>query len=214
MMALLYAHGSNASYDFCESQNGKEPCDRSRATLKLAIRIFINRRNDVLTAFAMKKGIETTMENVKYRVSVVEYNTLKKTAFIGIPAIDSFFNVQFEEQGIRVWTAHGVGPEPDQIGVHPIIGSKHSADLREKSNQQDETENQALFTCTNDGCLASFDNDEALSNQIIITSFFSRMNKKGKCPEDSEASHTKISTRVQLDLSSWTYSSLTLKSPV
>ncbi|XP_063443690.1 uncharacterized protein LOC134724531 [Mytilus trossulus] len=189
MMALLYANGSIASYDFCESQNGKGPCDRTGATLKSAIRRFINQGNDVLTAFAMKKGIETAMTKVKYRVSVVEYNPSKKTAFKGIPAIGSYSNFQFEEQGIRVWKAHGVGPglliakekiptipiepltvlkEPDQIGFHPIIGSKNSTDLREKSNQEDETENQALFTCTNDGCLASFDNDEALTNHIIV----------------------------------------------
>ncbi|CAG2210915.1 unnamed protein product [Mytilus edulis] len=189
MMALLLQNGNIASYDFCESQNGKGPCDRTGATLKSAIRRFINQGNDVLTAFAMKKGIETTMKKVKYRVSVVEYNPPKKTAFKGIPAIGSYSNFQFEEQGIRVWKAHGVGPglliakekiptipfepltvlkEPDQIGFHPIIGSKHSTDLREKSNQQDETETQALFTCTNDGCLASFDNDEALTNHIIV----------------------------------------------
>ncbi|VDH98853.1 Hypothetical predicted protein [Mytilus galloprovincialis] len=155
MMPLLYANGSIASYDFCESQNGKEPCDRTGATLKSAIRRFINQGND---------GIETTMKNVKYRVSVVDYNPSKKTAFKGIPAIGSYLNFQIEEQGICVWKAHGVhGPgsliakekiptipfepltvlkEPDQIGFNPIIGNNHSADLREKSNQQEKTENR------------------------------------------------------------------------
>ncbi|VDH95822.1 Hypothetical predicted protein [Mytilus galloprovincialis] len=47
------------------------------------------------------------MKSVKYRVSVVEF-TSKKEHVKGIPAFGSY---SFEEGGIRVWKAHGIGEE-------------------------------------------------------------------------------------------------------
>lgn len=55
MMSILSRHEKVLSYDFCESQNGKGPCDRTGATLKSAIRRYINQGNDVLNASSMKK---------------------------------------------------------------------------------------------------------------------------------------------------------------
>ncbi|CAC5398069.1 unnamed protein product [Mytilus coruscus] len=144
-------------------------------------------------------GIETAMKNVKYRVSAVEYNPSKKTAFEGIPAIGSYSNFQFEEQGIRDWKAHGslianekipaitfkpltVLKVPDQISFHPIIGSKRSANLVENSNRQDVTKN--LFTCTNDGYLASFESDEALTNHIIVGKWCIELDHKSSINSD------------------------------
>lgn len=48
------------------------------------------------------------MKSVKYRVSVVEF-TSQKEHVKGIPAIASYSNFSFEEGGIRVWKAHGIG---------------------------------------------------------------------------------------------------------
>ena len=48
------------------------------------------------------------MKSVKYRVSVVEF-TSQKTTVKGITAIGSYSNFSFEERGIRVWKAFGVG---------------------------------------------------------------------------------------------------------
>ncbi|XP_071171028.1 uncharacterized protein [Mytilus edulis] len=165
----------------------------------------------------MIKGIETTMKNVKYRVSVVDYNPSKKTAFKGIPAIGSYSNFKIEEQGICVWKAHGVhGPgsliakekiptipidpltvlkEPDQIGFNPIIGNNHSADLREKSDQQEKTENQALL---NNGCLPSFDSDEALTNHIIVGKCCLELDHKSSINSDVIAECSIIQTAVCL----------------
>lgn len=55
MMALLKSHGLVRSFNFCEAQNGKGPCDRTGATLKSAIRRFVNQGHDVLTAHSMKE---------------------------------------------------------------------------------------------------------------------------------------------------------------
>ncbi|CAC5391323.1 unnamed protein product [Mytilus coruscus] len=104
---------------------------RTGATLKSAIRRYINQGNDVLNASSMKKGIETMMKSVKYRVSVVEF-TSKKEHVKGIPAIGSYSNFSFEEGGIRVWKAHGIGEglliKNDQI---PAINIRYITVLEE-----------------------------------------------------------------------------------
>ena len=47
--------GKLCSYDFCESQDGKGPCDRTAATLKSNIKRYVDRGNDVENAAQMKK---------------------------------------------------------------------------------------------------------------------------------------------------------------
>ncbi|CAG2246694.1 unnamed protein product [Mytilus edulis] len=70
----------------------------------------IKAKSKLFETMGQDEDIETTMKNVKHRVSVVEYNPSKKTAFKAIPAIGSYSNFQFEEQGICFWKACGVGP--------------------------------------------------------------------------------------------------------
>ena len=43
------------SYDFCEAQDGKGPCDRKASHIKSAIKRHVNEGNDVTTAHQMKK---------------------------------------------------------------------------------------------------------------------------------------------------------------
>ncbi|VDI15793.1 Hypothetical predicted protein [Mytilus galloprovincialis] len=74
----------------------------------------IKAKSKLFETMGQDEDIETTMKNVKHRVSVVEYNPSKKTAFKAIPAIGSYSNFQFEEQDICVWKACGVGPEGDK----------------------------------------------------------------------------------------------------
>lgn len=177
MMALLKSHGLVRSFNFCEAQDGKGPCDRTGATLKSAIRRFVNQGHDVLTAHSMKEAIEKTAKNVKYRVSVSEVAS-QKTSFKPIPAISSYSNFVFEEEGIRVWKAYGIGTgllipntaigipsmehlpltileQPEDIGFHMI-----------KVNTTTETEK--TFHCPNEGCVAAFGSSEDLSNHLLF----------------------------------------------
>ena len=43
------------SYDFCEAQDGKGACDRTAATIKSAVRRYVNQGNDVMTASQLKQ---------------------------------------------------------------------------------------------------------------------------------------------------------------
>ncbi|CAC5422533.1 unnamed protein product [Mytilus coruscus] len=177
MMSILSKNKKVLSYDFCESQNGKGPCDRTGATLKSAIRRYINQGNDVLNASSMKKGIETMMKSVKYRVSVVEF-TSKKEHVKGIPAICSYSNFSFEEGGIRVWKAHSIGEglliKNDQI---PAINIRYITVLEEpdditfhqlpKRNTKSDTEN-VVIQWTNDGCTEEFSTERELLNHQFV----------------------------------------------
>ncbi|CAG2223571.1 unnamed protein product [Mytilus edulis] len=150
MMSILSKSKKVLSYDFCESQNGKGPCDRTGATLKSAIRRYINQGNDVLNASSMKKGIETMMKSVKYRV----------------------------KGGIRVWKAHGIGEglliKNDQI---PAISIRYITVLEEpdditfhqlpKRNTKSDTEN-VVIQCTNDGCTEEFSTERELLNHQFV----------------------------------------------
>lgn len=55
MMTQLFNLGKVQTYNFCEAQNGKGPCDRTAATVKSAVRRYINQGHDVLTASHMKE---------------------------------------------------------------------------------------------------------------------------------------------------------------
>lgn len=77
--------------------------EKGHATLKSAIRRFVNQGNDVLTAHSMKEAIEKTekiektAKNVKYRVSVSEIAS-QKTPFKPIPAISSYSNLYLRKK--------------------------------------------------------------------------------------------------------------------
>ncbi|CAC5385940.1 unnamed protein product [Mytilus coruscus] len=176
MMSILSKNKKVLSYDFCESQNGKGPCDRTGATLKSAIRRYINQGNDVLNASSMKKGIETIMKSVKYR-KCCGFTSKKNTSkeFLLLARTQNF---SFEEGGIRVWKAHGIGEglliKNDQI---PAINIRYITVLEEpdditfhqlrKRNTKSDTEN-VVIQCTNDGCTEEFSTERELLNHQFV----------------------------------------------
>nr|XP_034319013.1 uncharacterized protein LOC117687044 [Crassostrea gigas] len=144
----------------------------------------------------MKEAIEKTAKNVKYRVSVSEVAS-QKTSFKPIPAISSYSNFVFEEEGNRVWKAYGIGTgllipntaigipsmehlpltileQPEDIGFHMI-----------KVNTTTETEK--TFHCPNEGCVAAFGSSEDLSNHLLFE----------KCNLELELSSSSIADLTQ-----------------
>ena len=97
------------SYDFSEPQQGKDICDRIICSLKSSIRRYCNEGNDILTAQDMHtalncrpvKGTTSSVNEVK---TSVEQLSVKK-----IRDFSSYHNFQYEDAGIRVWKAYGIG---------------------------------------------------------------------------------------------------------
>ncbi|XP_052676632.1 uncharacterized protein LOC128158002 [Crassostrea angulata] len=99
------------SYNFCEAQDGKGPCDRKASHIKSAIKRYVNEGNDVLDASQMKKAIDT-QQHGQYRVKVVtpiiDVNE-DKCAIKAIPNLSLLNNFEFSPDGLRVWKAYNIG---------------------------------------------------------------------------------------------------------
>ncbi|XP_076076249.1 uncharacterized protein LOC143047166 isoform X1 [Mytilus galloprovincialis] len=166
--------GHIVSYNFCEAQDGKGACDRAAATFKSGIKRYVNQGNDVVNAKQIKTAIERTKKNVKCHIKVVKIQT-RDTATknqASIPGITSYNNFVFENGGLRVWKAYGIGPgllipwtiivKTSQYALCPLLIEEESCieDLLSfgcvKKIKNEENNEESLFTCPTDGCMKSF----------------------------------------------------------
>ena len=96
-------------YDFSEPQYGKDVCDRILFTMKSAIPRYCCERNDVLSA----KDMHTALSERRVRgtiACVCLLNETQKTPKVNkMDGFSKYHNFIFELNGIRVWTADGVG---------------------------------------------------------------------------------------------------------
>ena len=96
-------------YDFSEPQQGKDICDRIICPLKSAIRRYCNEGNDILRAEDMYAALEkypvrgTTCSVSRINDSVTQLPVHKLSNF------SSFHNFKFEQDGVTVWKAYGIG---------------------------------------------------------------------------------------------------------
>lgn len=196
MLSQLFHSGLVKSFNFCESQNGKGPCDRTAATIKSGIKRYVNQGHDVLTAHAMKEAIDKSTKNVKFQVYVVEDYLSKKSSCRAIPSITSYSNFTFSPNGITAWRAYQIGEgklipsstitvntelNPVQL-VNPaeVIPNFHSL-LNKKESQED------VFTCTNEGCSQTFATSQHLSNHLM----FGKCNYQFHCQSSNGCDITK-----------------------
>ncbi|CAC5377276.1 unnamed protein product [Mytilus coruscus] len=194
MMAHLFNLGSVQTYNFCEAQNGKGPCDRTAATVKSAIRRHINQGNDVVTANHMKEAIEKSMKNVRYRIKVVDNMTAKpKNVDRVIPSISTYSNFTFERNGIRVWKAYNIGQgclisnistvESIKLQVIEDSGHINFHELKQKINVP-ETDSEDVVICSTEGCTKTFASNEELTNHLYSEKCTLVFDQKSSCSSD------------------------------
>ncbi|CAC5355083.1 unnamed protein product [Mytilus coruscus] len=108
--ALLYANLGPliTSYDFCEAQDGKGPCDRKSSHIKSEIKRYVNEGHDVLDAKGMKQAIDSR-GNKTYMCKVVEECESLKPTVKSIPNITSYTYFSYSESGLTVWRGFGIG---------------------------------------------------------------------------------------------------------
>ena len=95
--------------DFSDPRGGKGPCDRKSANIKCHITSFLNSSKDVETVAQMKTAMQSLGRIPGVRVSLCTppspfSDTVKWSG------VSFFSNVSYEEQGMRVWRAYGIGP--------------------------------------------------------------------------------------------------------
>ena len=94
--------------DFSDPQGGKGPCDRFAATMKNHVRAFIDEGNDVSTTAQFKNALTSHGGVPGARVSLIQGSFSDKLT-VKLPGISKLNNFEFEDEGVRVWRAYGVG---------------------------------------------------------------------------------------------------------
>lgn len=96
-------------YDFSEPEHGKDICDRILCPSKHAIQKYCNERHDILTASNMKRALlERPVSRTTDSANQIDYFSLT-IKVKNIDGIRTYHNIKFEDTGITVWKAFGIG---------------------------------------------------------------------------------------------------------
>ena len=95
--------------DFSDPQGGKGSCDRKAASIKSHIRIHLNSGNDIETPSQMKDAILSSGGVASVNVTLCESIAPSKMPSLKVEGVSLLSNVRYEDDGIRVWRAYGIG---------------------------------------------------------------------------------------------------------
>ena len=96
--------------DFSDPQGGKGPCDRKAAAIKLHMRIHpLNSGNDIETPTQMKDAILSSGGVSAVNVTLCQSVEAPDMPPLKVEGVSLLNNVKYEDQGIRVWRAFGIG---------------------------------------------------------------------------------------------------------
>ncbi|CAC5378167.1 unnamed protein product [Mytilus coruscus] len=180
---------SIVSYNFCEAQNGKGPCDRRASHVKSIIRRYINEGHDVTTAQQMKEAIDREKKkDIKVKVvssvNIVDVVSSKSN----IPSISLMYNFHFTESGLRMWKAFSIGEGKhlkwNQLGTPSktaelktltdwIGGDIIRTDEDENGNEEDcriciKEARNSVFKCPEDSCTREFSSSAAVDEHVLV----------------------------------------------
>jgi hypothetical protein len=150
-------------YDFSEPQHGKDVCDRILCPMKRAIQKYCNEGHDILTASDMRRALlERPVSGTTASVNRIDYSSIT-IKVKNIDSISTYNNIEFEDTGIRVWKAFGIGkgrllPFKD-ILINPQLSTniQQEEQFSKKESRPvkpDERRNteDGLFECSVVGC--------------------------------------------------------------
>ena len=169
--------------DFSDPQGGKAACDRKAATIKSHMRIYLNAGNDIETPEQMRDAILSSGGVPGVNVALCETVYVPKVLSSKIEGISQISNVEYKEEGLLVWRAHGIGDGkliptdklhcpstsdlPTLTGVTRSYSSAFTlvkerrikASVRDSDppeNIEEEDSNAAIFSCPEEGCVKTF----------------------------------------------------------
>ena len=96
--------------DFSDPQGGKGSCDRKAATIKNHMRMHLNSGNDVDNAEQMKNAIESSGGLPGVRVMLCSQEEASKLVPVKWEGVSLINNIEYGEEGVRVWRSYGIGP--------------------------------------------------------------------------------------------------------
>lgn len=95
--------------DFSDPQGGKGPCDRKAATIKSLMRIYLNSGSNIETPSQMKDAILSSGGVSAVNVTLCESIASPDMPSLKVKGVSLLNNVRYEDDGIRVWKAYGIG---------------------------------------------------------------------------------------------------------
>jgi hypothetical protein len=162
-------------YDHSEPQFGKDITDRIICPMKGCLRRYCNEGNNILSSEDMHKALKSRpVKGTTAAVCVINEKSqdLKVKKIKGFSA---FHNVRYEDNGLRVWKAFGVGKgrliQWDSIYLHhqgptnieiseqdffPISSRNIKLQSRPNETEAPNGEEDKLFKCQEQNCSAAF----------------------------------------------------------
>ena len=171
--------------DFSDPQGGKGPCDRKAATIKSHMRIHLNSGNDIETPAQMVDAILSSGGVPAVNITLCESITVPNMPLLKVEGVSLLNNVEYNDDGIRVWKAYGIGcgkllklQYPSALELPTLTATQtHSSTFTSIKARRtnapprlhgDEVERvtvteenltraeEALFACPEEGCTRTF----------------------------------------------------------
>ncbi|KAK3731624.1 hypothetical protein QZH41_015888, partial [Actinostola sp. cb2023] len=139
MQQLAKKHQVRIRMDFSDPQGGKGPCDRKAATVKNHMRVFLNSGHDIENADQVKTAIESNGGIAGVRVMLCGPPDLTKTAPVKWEGVSLINNFVYEEHGMMVWRAYGVGPGKSVSWSNFDLANKPSLSIIEEATDPKST---------------------------------------------------------------------------
>lgn len=98
------------SMDFSDPQGGKGSCDRKAATIKSHMAVHLNSGHDIETPVQMKEAIESFGGVPGVEITICSSTDSKGCNNVKWPGVSFLNNIQFSEEGLKVWKAYNIGP--------------------------------------------------------------------------------------------------------
>ena len=95
--------------DFSDPQGGKGSCDRKAATIKGHMRLHLNEGHNIEFAEDMVKAMSSRGGVPGVHVTLCEEVTVPSPFQGKIDGVSSLSNIAYEDDGMRVWKAYGIG---------------------------------------------------------------------------------------------------------
>ncbi|XP_074632721.1 uncharacterized protein LOC141891635 [Acropora palmata] len=160
-------------YDFSEPQAGKDLCDRKIAPCKQRLRNYLSENHNIENARDIKEGLDSPPAMDCTRVAVCKIDSSKvcpSTANNKITGILKFNNFSYDEDGVRVWQAYGIGEGVyfDEFEAkQDVSGLERDAEWSaaiEKQRKQAKPKSNgstrdpgSTYSCLDPACILTFD---------------------------------------------------------
>ena len=172
----------NSRYDFSEPQFGRDVCDRIISPMKGAIRRYCNEGHDITTASDMHEALKARQVKGTTATVCQVSQTAQEIKVNRISNFSSLHNFSYEEEGLRISKAYGVGAGKLIPWSQLVIHSNGSTMLKEVQSREffpmlsraikptptdDEgTCDNPLSMCSESGCSIEFATLEELQDHI------------------------------------------------